>query len=367
MRVVVAPDSFKGSIRAADAAAALADGWRAERPDDELVLVPMADGGEGTLDAIETAVAGARRMPVTVPGPTGGELSASWLLLPGGGAQGATGVVELASTAGIELVAPVGLRPLDAGTRAFGRAVRAAVDAGVDRLVLAIGSSASSDGGAGMLAELGAVLTDADGLPIAEGARGLESLAHVDFAGLIAPPQGGAIVLSDVDVPLLGPSGAARMFAPQKGASPEEVERIEAALAHWALLVGADPTEPGSGAAGGTGYGLLAWGARLSPGAEAVADLVGLRGSLAGAALVITGEGRFDDQSLRGKAPGLVLRAAADADVPAAVVAGRVDVATPGLRTLALADLAGDPDAAMRDPATWLHAAGRLLAREHSA
>lgn len=354
--VVIAPDSFKGTIGARDAAATIAAGWREVRPDDRLVILPMADGGEGTLDAFEATVPGAERIPVTVEGPAGDAVRATWLRLPDG-----TGVVELASTSGIELLHD-DLRPLDAGTRGFGQAIRAALDAGVSRLVLAIGSSASSDGGAGLLQALGARVTDAEGRPITAGARGLATAARVDLDGLVPLPPRGVVVLADVDSPLLGPDGAAAVFGPQKGAAPDDVRDIDAALARWAAIVGFDPTVPGAGAAGGAGYALLAWGATLTPGAATVADLVGLPDALGGADLVITGEGSFDGQSARGKAPGVVLAAARAAGVPAAIVAGRVVVAPDGMRAVDLTELAGSPEAAMAEPARWLREAGRLLA-----
>jgi glycerate kinase len=354
--VVVAPDSFKGTIGAREAAAALAAGWREVRPGDRVVTLPMADGGEGTLDAFESAVPGAERVPVEVEGPAGEAVQATWLRLPDG-----TGVVELASTSGIELLHG-GLRPWDAGTRGFGQAIRAALDAGVARLVLAIGSSASTDGGAGLLQALGARVTDADSRSIAAGARGLATATTVDLDGLAPLPPDGVVVLADVDSPLLGPQGAAAVFGPQKGATPDDVRDINAALDRWAALVGSDPTIAGAGAAGGAGYALLAWGATLAPGAVTVADLVGLPSAVRAADLVITGEGSFDAQSARGKAPGVVLDAARAAGVPAAVVAGRVAVAPDGVRTVDLTDLAGSSAAAMAEPARWLRAAGRLLA-----
>jgi glycerate kinase len=355
--VVVAPDSFKGTIGARDAAAALAAGWTDVRPADRVLTLPMADGGEGTLDAFEASIPGAERIPVTVEGPAGVDVRAAWLRLPDG-----TGVVELAGTSGIELLHG-DLRPWDAGTLGFGQAIRAALDAGVSRLVLAIGSSASTDGGAGMLQALGATVTDADGRSIAAGARGLATAATVDLSGLVPLPTEGAVVLADVDSPLIGPTGAAAVFGPQKGASPDEVRVLDAALAHWARLLATDPTVPGAGAAGGAGYALLAWGASLAPGSTAVAKLVGLQDALARADLVITGEGSFDTQSARGKAPGVVLDAARAAGVPAAIVAGRLVVAPDGVRAVDLADLAGGVAAAMADPEQWLREAGRRLAR----
>ena len=365
--VVIAPDSFKGTIGAADAAAALAAGWHRVRPHDAIRLLPMADGGEGTLDAFATAVPDARRMPVTVAGPAGTPVQASWLLLPATAADpGGIGVVELAGTSGIELLGTPGrLRPLDAGTRGFGEAISAALAHGVSRLVLGVGSSASTDGGTGMLAALGAGFTDAAGLPIAEGGRGLARIAAADLSGLPALPTGGVIVLSDVTNPLLGAWGAASVFGPQKGASPDQVVALDAGLGRLAALLPADPTTPGSGAAGGTGFGLLAWGAMLVPGSAAVADLVGLAAAVAEASVVITGEGSYDGQSAAGKVPAHVGAVAAASGVAVALVAGRItgDADVSGFAaTASLTDLAGSGDAAMADPAQWLAEAGAALA-----
>lgn len=374
-RIVVAPDGFKGSIGAADAARAVAAGWSAVRPGDGLVLRPVADGGEGTLAAFEAAVPGARRVPVVVPGPDDAPVAAHWLLLPDG-----TGVVELAGTSGIELLGrPPRLRPVDAHTTGFGRAVAAALDHGVHRLVLGIGSSASTDGGTGLLAALGARFTDTAGRPVAAGARGLGDLARVDRSGLRPLPPGGALVLTDVRNPLTGPRGAAAVFGPQKGLVGGDARRADAGLARLARLLDVDPTVPGAGAAGGTGAALLAWGARLVPGAPEVADLVGLPAALAGADLVVTGEGAYDAQSAAGKAPAFVAALARRLGVPAALVAGRVgddagaggaDRAGPGaaggvrgfaaVRSLTV--LAGSADGALADPERWLRVAGADLA-----
>ena len=245
--IVFAPDSFKGSITAADAASALAEGWESERPEDDLVLRPVADGGEGTLDAFAAAVEGARRMPIVVTGPDGEWTDAAWLLLPGThDAPEGTGVVELASTSGIELLGDRRL-PWDAGTTGFGQAVAAALDHGVSRLVLGIGSSASTDGGAGLLTALGAELTDCAARPIAPGARGLPVVAHADFDRLRPLPPGGAVVLTDVTNPLLGPLGAAAVFGPQKGLAPEEIAEVEQGLARLAGLLPAEAKTPEPG------------------------------------------------------------------------------------------------------------------------
>ena len=402
MRVVVAVDSFKGSIGAADASAAVRDGWGRARSADEVVLRPMADGGEGTLDAFAAAVPGARRMPVTVCGPHGREVPASWLLLPDG-----TGVVELASTSGIELLQADGgggLRPWDAGTRGFGEAIAAALDHGVERLVLGIGSSASTDGGVGMLTALGARFADASRAPLVPGVRGLVALADADLSGLRPLPPGGAVVLSDVTNPLCGPGGAAAVFGPQKGLDAEAVAVADAALARLSDLVSAasfdtsdaerapsrrerplrtdhsgparqhpahsahvwDAGTPGAGAAGGTGFGLLAWGAELVPGAERVAGRIGLADAIAGADLVITGEGSYDGQSAAGKVPAFVAQLASASGVPAALVAGRItaDADTSAFAaSVSLTELAGSPEASLSAPADWLRAAGAQLAR----
>lgn len=366
-RIVVAVDSFKGTIGAADAAAALAEGWAAVDPAAEIVRRPMADGGEGTLDAFAAAVEGAESVPVRVHGPDGSAVDARWVRLPAGpGAPAGTAVVELASTSGIELLDPARLRPLDAGTRGFGEAVAAALDAGVSRLVLAIGSSASTDGGVGMLSALGARFTDADGAPIATGGRGLADLAHADLSRLRTPPAGGVTVLSDVTSPLLGPTGAAAVFGPQKGADADGIRLLESGLTRLAALLTADPDTPGAGAAGGTGFGLLAWGARLTPGATAVAEVLRLEEAVAGADLVITGEGAYDGQSAQGKAPAHVAGLARRVGTPVALVAGRIaaDAAPEGFAAVvSLTDLAGSGAAAMSDPARWLRAAGAHLAR----
>ncbi|MCS5715967.1 glycerate kinase [Herbiconiux sp. CPCC 205716] len=366
LRVVIAPDSFKGSASAVAVASALAAGWRSVRPADELVLRPMADGGEGTLDALATAYPSAERMPVTVLGPADASVAAHWLLVtaPDGTR---TGVVELAATSGIELL--TALRPLDAHTLGFGQAIAAALDAGVDRLVLAIGGSASTDGGAGLLTALGARLTDAAGTPVPSGAAGLASLSRAELSGLRPLPPGGAVVLTDVTSPLLGPAGAVAVFGPQKGLTPSTSPAVEASLAHLVELVDGGAglaLVPGAGAAGGAGFGLLAWGAVLEPGAAAVARELGLADALVGADVVVTGEGRFDGQSEAGKVPTHVRELAAAAGARPALVAGVIDAEPVGFAaSAALVDpqLAGSAAASLADPLRWLTAAGAHLAR----
>lgn len=390
MSIVVAPDSFKGTIAAAAAASALADGWRDARPGDEIVLLPMADGGEGTLAAFEAGVPGAERVSVTVIGPDGSDVEAVWLRLPPtDAAPGGTAIVELGSTSGIELLDE--LQPLDAHTYGLGQAIAAALAAGVSRVVVGLGSSASTDGGTGMLRALGLRLFDGDGHEVPLGARGLASIARVEASALAALPGGGVAGLTDVTNPLLGPFGAAAVFGPQKGAATaDEVATLEAGLAHLArvladaqgaegsapdaldaspasggILRSAAPAAPGAGAAGGTGFGLLAWGADLEPGAAAVAELIGLPAAAAAASVVLTGEGSYDGQSAAGKVPAHVAAIAGGARV--ALIAGRI---TPDADTSAFAssvsltDLAGSPAGAMADPTRWLREAGARLARE---
>jgi len=369
MRIVLALDSFKGSISAVDATAAVARGVHDVDPAIEVILRPMADGGEGTLAAFAAAVGGVRRMLVTVMGPAGSVIEAVWLLLaPTADAPNGTAVIDLASTSGIELLDE--LRPWDADTTGFGQAIAAALDHGVSRLVLGIGSSASTDGGTGMLAALGAQFLDAAGQPIARGARGLADLSRVDLSALrrlSGDRPIDVLVLSDVMNPLIGPKGAATVFGPQKGLTePADIRALDAHLARLAQLLDVDPTTPRSGAAGGAGLALHAWGARLVSGAAEVAALINLDQEIAAADLVITGEGSFDGQSAEGKVPAFVAGRAAHLGVAVALVAGRIapDVdATAFTSAYSLTALAGRAELALADPATYLHQAGAAIAR----
>ncbi|QLQ35749.1 glycerate kinase [Micromonospora robiginosa] len=363
MRVVVAPDSFKGSLAAHDAARALADGWSARRPGDDVRLLPLADGGEGTLDAFAAARPDAGWHATTVPGPDGRPVDAGWLLLPEG-----TAVLELARASGLPLLdAP---DPRHAHTYGLGVVAAAALDAGATALVVGLGGSASTDGGTGALRALGLRLRDRRGRDLPLGGAALADLADLDRAGLRPAPPGGVRLLVDVTAPLAGPGGAAAVFGPQKGAGPDDVAALDAALLRFATLAGGDPDQPGAGAAGGTGYGLAAlWGARIVPGAAAVAELAGLPDALAGADLVLTGEGRFDDTSLRGKVVGALLDTAAAARVPVQVVAGQLGATPPDAVSAAvsLVELAGSVESALAEPGRWLRAAGDRLARAASA
>jgi len=356
MHVVVAPDSFKGSIGAAEAARAVAAGWRFARPGDELVELPLADGGEGTLAVLASADSGSRWHHVVVSGPGDGLVKAAWLELTGN-----VGVVELAAAAGLPLLGE--MIPLDAHSYGVGELVRSALDAGVLMVMITLGGSACTDGGTGLLAALGARFLDEDGRVLPLGGGALTRLASVDLSGLRRPPLAGVSCLTDVRAPLLGAGGAAAVFGPQKGARGRDIDVLEAGLTRLAGLLGGDPAQPGAGAAGGCGYGLAAaWHARLLPGADQIAAAAGLPKALAAADLVITGEGRYDDTSRTGKVVGTVQAMAAQAGVPVAVITGSVAGMPPAARTVELTALAGSEDEAIRQPARWLTEAGRQLA-----
>jgi len=359
MRVVVAPDSFKGSLGAREAAAALAEGWREARPGDELVSLPLADGGEGTLEVLAATDATARWHPVQVTGPDGRAVPSRWLEL-----RDATACIELALASGLPLMAAPD--PLGAQTTGTGELIADAVEAGARRIVIALGGSASTDGGSGALSALGARFLDGAGRQLPPGGGALNDLAAADLAGLRRPPPGGVTCLADVRAPLLGAGGAAAVFGPQKGADPAQIAILEAGLARLALVLGGDPGASGAGAAGGTGYGFAAaWGAGITPGATELCRLAGLAGQLRRADVVLTGEGRYDATSAHGKITGAVLAAAERAGVRAGLVAGAITADPPrGVAAVTLDRLAGGTAAAMSAPGRWLQAAGRVLAAD---
>ncbi|MHA6668850.1 glycerate kinase [Homoserinimonas sp. A447] len=354
LSVVIAPDSFKGSLPADAAASAIAAGWREVRSLDDVLLLPQADGGEGTLDAIAAAVPDARRhLARQVTGPDGRPVDAAWLELPGGIA-----VVELAESSGLPLMAAPDA--LGATTRGLGQVIRLALEAGADSLVIALGGSASTDGGAGALQALGLRVLHEDGSEVAHGGGGLSRVHSIDTGTLLRPPPGGVTVLTDVTAPLLGMTGAAAVFGPQKGATPDDVRHLETALTRYAELLGGDPGVPGAGAAGGTAYGFIAaWGATVKPGADWIAEATALTRAIGAADVVITGEGRFDSTSLTGKVVGNVIRLAGAARV--GVAAGSVAIEHDAW-TVSLTELAGSAEAAMAEPEHWLRAAGRSAA-----
>lgn len=323
MKVVIAPDSFKESLSAAEVAAAIARGWAKVFPAAELVLLPMADGGEGTVDALLASLGGQRREQ-RVQGPLGAPLTAHWGLLADGSAA-----IEVAAASGLHLLEPVQRDVCRASSRGSGELLRAALDAGARRIILGLGGSATNDGGAGLLQALGVRLLDTQGQELAQGGAALAGLARIDSSGL-DPRLAGVEVLvaADVDNPLCGPRGASAVFGPQKGASPCDVDLLDAALGHFARCtaeaLGKDwQQEPGVGAAGGLGFALKAYlGASFCPGIQLVAQISGLAEAVIGADLVITGEGRLDSQTLHGKTPAGVAEVAQQAGVPVLAIAG---------------------------------------------
>jgi len=362
--VVFAPDAFKGSASALEASRALAAGWRSVEPDDELVLLPMADGGEGTLETIAAAHPESERVRIGVTGPDDAAVGTSWLRLPDGGA-----VVELASSSGLLLTpvsAATGERefdPLAVHTFGTGMAVRAAIEGGASRVYVALGGSASSDGGAGLLRALGARLLDRNGAELSGSNASLAHLESVDLSSLVALPPGGVVAWTDVRSPLLGKHGAVAVFGPQKGIDATLAPRAEANLRRLAEALDADPGTPGAGAAGGAGFGLRAIGADIESGAEAVANMIGLDRAAQEADLLVTGEGSFDAQTAEGKAVSRVLEAAERGSARCLLVAGRIRAATDRFdAALALEQLAGPEEDPLRDALPLLRRAGQRLA-----
>jgi len=384
MKIVVAPDKFKGSLPAAQVAAAIAAGLHvglhARRAGAQLVTIPVADGGEGTVDA--AVAAGFERVPVTAAGPTGDPVRASYAR------RGEVAVVELACVCGLARLpgGPGSSRaaPLTASSFGAGEVLRAALEAGARRIIFGVGGSASTDGGAGLLQALGARVLDARGEPVGRGGRALRDVAALDLTGLHPAlyPAGRTAELTlaaDVDNPLTGPDGAAEVYGPQKGASPAEVALLDAGLGHWAAVVAAAVGQdwshaPGSGAAGGVGFAARAvLGARSRPGIELVLELAGFGTALDGTDLVITGEGSLDTQSLAGKAPVGVARAAARRGVPVVAVAGRsalteAELAAAGIAAVyPLSDLEPDQERSRAEAARLLRQTGEMIARDRLA
>ena len=324
MKIVIAPDSYKESLSALEVARAIEAGFRAVFPDADYVCLPVADGGEGTVDAM-VAASGGRRVEATVSGPLGEPLRAGYGLT----GDGATAVIEMAAASGLALIPAARRDPLRTTSRGTGELIRAALDAGARRFILGIGGSASNDGGAGMVQALGVRLLDQRGVELEAGGGALARLARIDVAGLDPRLAGCTIeVACDVDNPLVGPRGASAVFGPQKGATPDMVRELDAALAHYAGIVHRDlgvavAELPGAGAAGGMGAAMRAFfGARLRPGIDIVMQAVGLDGRVADADLVITGEGRIDSQTVHGKTPIGVARVAKRHGKPVIGIAG---------------------------------------------
>ena len=377
LQIVIAPDSFGGALDSVRVADAIAAGWSSVRRDDEVILRPMADGGEGTLAALAAALGDeAERRQVSTVDPLGRPIEADWLALDDG--RGA--FVEMAAASGLARLA-FDERSADsvrrASTRGTGDLVRAALNAGVSRVTVGLGGSATNDGGSGLLRALGARFVDADGHDLAEGGAALANLDRIDGSGLDPRlAQVALVVASDVTNTLVGSSGASAVYGPQKGADPEAVRELDAALARYGGAIERATGRlvadlPGAGAAGGTTAALLGFtGAVLRPGVEVVAELIGLADALASASLVITGEGRADEQTLHGKTAMGVASLARPRGTSVVLLCGALG---PGAEALAAAtaltvvqpiiDRPMTLDEAMRDTPRLLQAAAARLAR----
>ena len=327
--VVVAPDSFKGSLSAPEICAAIARGLRRVWPEAEIRACPMADGGEGTLDAVLTR--GGERRTREVTGAGGRKRTAAYGVVDDG--QGVTAIVEAAEIVGITDRDGVAVDVAARSTTGMGQMIRALLDAGVRRFMIGVGGSSTNDGGAGMLAALGLAIVDDAGRAVAPTPQGLASAAHADASGLDRRLGESAItIMSDVNNPLCGERGATAVFGPQKGVRPDDIAALDATLSRYAVLaeraVGSHVAErPGAGAAGGLGFALQLVGASFRSGAEVVADLIGLDAALDGATWAFSGEGRSDRQTLLRKAPFVVAERARAVGVPITLLSGAVDAA----------------------------------------
>ncbi|MFE7983622.1 glycerate kinase [Streptomyces cellulosae] len=364
--MLVAADKFKRSLTAVEVAERVTAGLRVVRPDLRVEALPVADGGDGTVAA--AVAAGFERHEVTVSGPLGDEVTAAYALRDG------TAVVEMAEASGLQRLPEGVFAPLTASTYGSGELLRAALDAGARSIVFGVGGSATTDGGAGMLAALGARFLTASGEPVGPGGAALAEVATADLSGLDPRLRSVEFVLaSDVDNPLTGPKGAAAVYGPQKGASPEDVERLDAALGHFAKVLDAAElaTSPGAGAAGGIGFGALLVGARFRPGIEVMLDVLGFASALQRADLVITGEGSLDEQTLHGKAPAGVAAAARAAGKDVIAVCGRLALAPEVLgragirRAYALTDLEPDVARCIADAGPILERTAERIARDY--
>jgi glycerate kinase len=364
VRILIAPDKFAGTLTAAEAARAVAEGWRRSRPGDETDELPLADGGPGFLDVLEAAIPSAVRRSTPSCDPLGRRIEADYLL------DGSTAYIESAAACGLHLLEPAERDPRLTTTYGLGLIVAAALDAGATKVVIGLGGSATNDGGAGMLTALGYTFRDAAGDALQYGGAALGACVGVDGD----PRTRGAefIAATDVDSPLLGAAGATRMFGPQKGARPEDLPLLEEALATYAGVLERDigPAGasgwPGAGAAGGLGLALFALGGRRASGAALTCEAVGLEAAIAQADIVITGEGSFDAQSLRGKLAAEVASGAARHGRPCLVLAGRSSVDShPDLAgVFSVTELVGSAEAAMKAPVEGLEALAAAVARK---
>jgi glycerate kinase len=326
MKIVIAPDSFKESMTALEAAEAVKSGLSRVWPDADYLLVPMADGGEGTVQSLIDATNG-RRIDIEVTGPAGKPVPSFFGLL----GDGKTAVIEMAAAAGLEYLTPSERRPLKTTTYGVGQLILAALDRGARHILLGLGGSATNDGGAGMAEALGARLLDASGKPVGPGGAALNRLASINMTHFDSRIAGTRFeIASDVTNPLTGTNGASAIFGPQKGASPEDVRLLDQALAHYAAVINKDlhlsvRDVPGSGAAGGLGAGALCFlKGVIRPGIDLVIRQTQLDKKMSGAALVITGEGRIDGQTIFGKTPIGVARTAKKSRIPVIALAGSI-------------------------------------------
>jgi glycerate kinase len=324
MKIVIAPDSFKESLTALAVANEIEAGFREFFPDAQYVKLPVADGGEGTVQAMIDA-SGGRRIELQVTGPLGEPVPAFYGLM----GDGATAVIEMAAASGLELVLAARRNPLHTTSYGTGQLILDALDAGARRFVLGVGGSATNDGGAGMLQALGGRLLDAAGADLNAGGGALAALARIDLSGLDERIKDCVFdIACDVSNPLVGPQGASAIFGPQKGATPAMVEQLDANLRRYAEVIASDlgrqvAEVPGAGAGGGIGAGMMVFlGGRLRPGSEIVMAAVGLDAAVADADLVITGEGRIDSQTIHGKTPIGVARVAQRHGKPVIAIAG---------------------------------------------
>lgn len=332
MKIVIAPDSFKESLSAPQVAEAIARGVKHAAPEAHIICVPMADGGEGTVNAVLAATQGEERVH-RVSNALGHPIDAAW-----GWLDNQTAVIEMAAAAGLEHISPTSRDPMKATSAGVGELIRHALDAGAKHIVLGLGGSATNDAGAGMLQALGLRLLNQSGNEIEPGGAALAKLASIDDSQFDTRLREVTVTIaSDVNNPLCGVKGASAIFGPQKGASPEQIIQLDAALGHFADIcatkLGHDKrNEPGSGAAGGLGFAAHAWmQARFRPGIEVVAGIGGLANAVQGASLVITGEGRMDAQTLLGKTPMGVATIAKQAGVPVIAIAGSLGSGYQGL------------------------------------
>lgn len=343
MRILIAPDKFKGSLSATEAADAMARGWAAGWPEAELLLCPLADGGEGTLEVLVRATGG-RTVECDVTGPLGEPRRASFGIL----GDGKTAVVEMAAASGLALIPPDKRDPRYATSAGTGDLIRCALDAGARRIIVGIGGSATNDGGTGMAAALGARFLDDCGEELPPGAIYLNNMESMETGGIDPRVrETDFIVASDVTNPLLGEEGASRVYGPQKGASEYDVELLESGLRRLAEVASSHVApgyedRPGAGAAGGLGFGLMAFlGAKLWPGTGVVMAAVGFKRKLEGCGLVVTGEGRLDAQTAYGKTVSGVARAARASGIPVLALGGEIAEGAEGVRGMGVTALLG--------------------------